>query len=181
MFKFYKQCLLSLVCSSAMLFSSSVFAASVLGFWETIDDETGKAKSIVELYEKDGKLYGRVVDLLLKPDDTVCKKCTGDKKNQPVVGMDIIDGLREEDGKYSGADILDPANGKVYGCKLWLEDENTLNMRGYLGIFYRTQTWNRVEDPAKAASMSNESQGVNEPEALGSEAGPDALEASSAE
>ena len=120
--------------------------SSVIGKWTTIDDETGEPKSVVELYEKDGKLYGKVVDLLLKPDDTVCSKCSGELKDQPVVGMDIITGLSLDQGKYGGGDILDPAKGKTYACKLWLEDSDTLNVRGYLGIFYRTQTWTRMQE-----------------------------------
>ena len=138
------QILKSLLLVTALCTALTAQAADVLGQWKTIDDETGKAKSIVELYEKDGKLYGKVVDLLLKPDDTLCDKCTGSRHNQPIVGMDFLTAM-EKDGKvYSGGEILDPANGKTYRCKLWLED-GVLKVRGYIGFFFRTQDWHRVQ------------------------------------
>ncbi len=132
--------------------------SSVFGFWKTIDDATGEGKSVVKVYEKDGKLYGKIVDLLLKPDDTLCDKCKGDLKKVPVVGMDILYDLTQVDSKkgepitYKGGEVLDPENGKFYDAKLWLEGPDTLMLRGYLGIFYRTQTWHRVEDPALVES-----------------------------
>lgn len=135
-----KFCLLmaGLICTNMALASSTV-----TGLWQTIDDETGKPKSIVEIVEIDGKLQGKVVDLLIKPDDTLCKECKGDLHNKPVVGMQILSDLSKDDDVYSGGEILDPANGKTYRCKLWLEDDK-LQVRGYLGFFFRTQTWNRV-------------------------------------
>ena len=138
-------------CFMSILSLQSMAVDSILGQWKTIDDETGEPKSIVEIYEKDGKFYGKIVDLLLKPNDTVCEKCTGDRKGQVLVGMDIIEGLEKDGKEYKGGDILDPEKGKTYGCKLWLEDDETLNVRGYLGIFYRTQTWHRVEASVEVA------------------------------
>ncbi|MEW5249219.1 DUF2147 domain-containing protein [Microbulbifer sp. 2201CG32-9] len=128
--------------TSALLFALQASAADVLGNWQTVDDETGQAKSIVEIYQKGGKYYGRVVDLLMRPDDTVCDKCPGDRKGKPIVGMDVITGMVRSGDKYEGGQILDPNNGKVYDCKLWLEG-GQLKVRGYLGFFYRTQTWTR--------------------------------------
>jgi uncharacterized protein (DUF2147 family) len=132
--------------------SVSAWSASVVGYWQTIDDETEKPKSIVELYEKNGKVFGKVTDLITKPDDSVCKKCKGELKGKPIVGMNIVTGLSPEDDAFQGGEILDPAKGKVYDAKIWLENDDTLKVRGYLGIFYRTQTWYRVQAP-KAASM----------------------------
>lgn len=128
-----------------VLLMAQVAYADVTGRWQTIDDETGEAKSIVEIYEKDGEYFGKVTDLLLKPDDTLCEKCKGSLKNQPVVGMEIITGMEKEDDEYEGGEILDPETGKVYRAKLWLEDEDTLKVRGYLGFLFRTQTWHRLE------------------------------------
>lgn len=119
--------------------------AEVTGLWTTIDDKSGKPKSIVELYTKHGKLHGKIVDLLLKPDDSLCKKCEGSLKNQPVVGMVILHDMQQDDEVYSGGKILDPENGKVYRCKLWLED-GQLQVRGYIGPFFRTQQWLRKSD-----------------------------------
>ena len=125
------------------LFSAA--KADVEGLWITIDDKTGKEKSVVELYTDNGKLYGKVIDLLLKPDDSLCKECKGELKNQPVVGMVILSDMQKEGDEYRGGEILDPENGKFYRCKLWIEGE-TLQVRGYLGPFFRTQQWKRKQD-----------------------------------
>lgn len=123
-------------------------AQSVVGKWKTIDDETGEAKSIVEIYQQNGKVYGKVV-AILNPEkrDGLCEKCSGSRKNKPVLGMQIIDGLTKDDDEYSGGKILDPEKGKEYRCKIWLDEDNTdkLYVRGYVAFFYRTQNWYRVE------------------------------------
>lgn len=127
-----------------LLFALQASAADVLGKWQTIDDETGRPKSIVEIYQKDGKYYGRVVDLLMKPDDTICDKCPGERKGKKIVGMDVITGMVKSGDVYEGGEILDPNKGKIYDCKFWVED-NKLMVRGYLGFFFRTQTWHKVD------------------------------------
>ncbi|WP_444928645.1 DUF2147 domain-containing protein [Microbulbifer sp. SSSA002] len=134
-----------LLATFGLLFALQASAADILGNWRTIDDETGETKSIVNLYEKDGKYYGKIVDLLLKPDDTICDQCPGDLKGKPMVGLDVITDMVKKGDKYEGGEILDPLKGKVYDCKIWLEDDNTLKVRGYLGFLYRTQTWHRAE------------------------------------
>jgi uncharacterized protein (DUF2147 family) len=136
---------LSKICCSCLLLLPLWAQASVVGHWQTIDDETGKAKSIVEVFERDGKLFGKVEQLLLKPNDSLCKECKGDLHNKPIVGMEILQGLKLDDDVYSGGEILDPANGKTYRCKLWLKDDGTLSVRGYIGFLFRTQTWHRVD------------------------------------
>lgn len=98
----------------------------------------------MEIYEQGGKYYGRVVDLLMKPDDTVCDACPGDRKGQKIVGMNIITNMVKKGDVYEGGQILDPTKGKVYDCKMWEEGGN-LKVRGYLGFFYRTQTWQPVK------------------------------------
>jgi len=128
-----------LIAFAGLLFTQFAFA-DVVGRWKTIDDETGQAKSIVEIYEKGGKYYGRVVDLLMKPDDTVCEACPGPRKGQKIVGMDIITDMVKSGDEYEGGQILDPVKGKVYDCKFW-EEDGKLMVRGYLGFFYRTQIW----------------------------------------
>ncbi len=133
-----------LMAACCLLFALQASAQDVLGKWRTIDDETGQPKSIVEIYEKGGKYYGRVVDLLMKPDDTVCDQCSGALRGQKIVGMDVITNMVKSGDIYEGGQILDPNNGKVYDCKFWLEG-NQLKVRGYLGFFYRTQTWQRVQ------------------------------------
>ncbi len=123
-------------------------AQSPVGVWKTIDDNTGEAKSHVEIYEKGGKLYGKVVKLLRKPADTRCEKCTGDKKDQLLIGMNVVEGLSAQDGVWKGGKILDPENGNEYNCSIWLEkgQSDELRVRGkhWTGL-YRTQTWYRVK------------------------------------
>lgn len=125
--------------------AAPVLAQDVTGRWQTIDDESGEAKSVVEIYERDGRYFGKVEDLLLKPDDTLCENCKGALKDEPVVGMEIITGMEKKGDEYSGGEILDPESGKVYRARMWLEDDDRLKVRGYLGFLYRTQTWQRVE------------------------------------
>ncbi|WP_296149419.1 DUF2147 domain-containing protein [uncultured Flavobacterium sp.] len=121
----------------------------VLGKWKTIDDDTGAAKSIVEIYESNGKIYGKVLQILEKgKEDKVCEECKGDKKNKPIKGMVIIYGLTKNDDEWDGGKILDPKSGKEYKCVISLENENKLKVRGYVGfsLLGRTQYWTRVKE-----------------------------------
>ncbi len=123
-------------------------AQTVFGKWKTIDDETGDAKSIVEVYEHDGKVYGRIIELFRKPEqdqDPLCTACKGSKKGQKIRGMVVMENLEKDDDEYEDGTIIDPNNGKVYDCKIWLDGSNKLMVRGYVGIFYRTQEWLRAE------------------------------------
>jgi uncharacterized protein (DUF2147 family) len=118
-------------------------AQTITGIWKTINDETGEAKSHIELFESDHKLYGKVVKLLKSPPDKRCDKCPGERNNQPVLGMVLLTDMLKKDGYYQSGSILDPEKGKWYNCKLWLKegDPNTLVVRGYIGPVYRTQYW----------------------------------------
>ena len=122
-------------------------AQSAVGVWKTIDDETGEAKSHLQLYESGNKLYGKVVKLLKSPPDKKCDKCPGERKNQPILGMIVLTDMVQKKGFYKSGDILDPEKGKWYSCELWLKegDPNTLVVRGYFGPFYRTQFWYRQQ------------------------------------
>ena len=129
-----------------LIFIISMNAQSITGKWKTIDDETGKEKSVVEIYKKGNKYYGKVLSIV-NPEkrDKVCEKCTDSRKDKPVLGMEIIKDLEQDDDEFEDGTILDPENGKIYDCKIWLEDKNTLNVRGYIAFFFRTQEWLRVE------------------------------------
>jgi uncharacterized protein (DUF2147 family) len=118
-----------------------------VGTWKTIDDATSKAKSYIEIYEENGKLYGKITKLLLVPQDKKCFTCSGKNINKPLLGMVIIENMMLKDGFYQGGTIMDPDKGKVYDCKIWLKqgDPNVLVVRGYNGPFYRTQYWYRVQ------------------------------------
>jgi uncharacterized protein (DUF2147 family) len=135
-----------------LLSINSIFSTnqSCVGKWTTFDKESGKKKSTVELYKIDGKLYGKIVYLYPKEgreDNPVCKKCTDDRKGKHIVGMQIARGLVWNGSEWEDGKILDPENGKIYTVSMWLDSENPnkLNVRGYIGIFFRTQKWNRVE------------------------------------
>ena len=125
--------------------SFGLSAQSILGSWKTIDDASGKAKSIVRIYKaKNGKVYGRIAKLLdtSNGENPVCDKCPGERKGKKVLGMVIIRDMVQSGSVWKGGKILDPENGKEYSCRLWIEGE-TLKVRGYWGVFYRTQTWHK--------------------------------------
>ena len=127
------------------LFFLNSNAQGILGVWKSIDDETGEAKSHVKVFEKDGKVYGKIIKVLnAKSKNPLCKACKGELKNTPIIGMQIIEELTKEDEVYEGGTILNPSNGKIYKCRLKLEDENTLQVRGYVAMFYKTQYWQRI-------------------------------------
>ena len=131
-----------------LAFAKALTAQTVIGVWKTIDDETQEPKSYVEIYEEDGEIKGRVHKILADyPQDSVCINCEDERKNKPVLGMVILEGMSyDEDGEYDGGIILDPENGKEYRCKIWLDEDNPdiLHVRGYVAFFYRTQQWIRV-------------------------------------
>jgi len=134
----------------SLLFTANSFAQSCLGQWVTIDDETGEKKSVVELYKKDDKMYGKIVYLFPRKGiekNPKCKECSGDLKNKPIEGMVIAKNLKWNESEWAGGTILDPENGKVYSVKIWINPDNSkrLNVRGYIGPFYRTQTWIKAE------------------------------------
>lgn len=130
-----------------LLFSITSNAQSIIGNWKTIDDETGKEKSIVEIYQVDGKIYAKIDRLLEKGEENkVCENCKGANKNKPLKGMMIINGLTKDGDEWNDAKILDPKTGKEYKCYITLEEPNKLKVRGYLGfaLLGRTQYWHRV-------------------------------------
>jgi len=128
--------------------STLLYAQSTpIGVWKTIDDETGEARSHVEIYDENGVLYGKVIKLLQNSEDTVCEKCPGDKKDQPLVDMIIMWDVEAYKDYWSYGEIMDPENGKIYKCSVWLQDDNTLKVRGYIGmsILGRNQFWYRIK------------------------------------
>lgn len=125
----------------ALVLSNAAFGQNILGKWKSIDDETGNAKSIVNIYEEDGKVYGQIIEIFNGGPDKICDDCTGDKAGQKIVGMLIINAL-EKDGKYWKGDdgIFDPEKDTYYDVKIWREGDE-LKVRGYIGFLFRTQTW----------------------------------------
>jgi len=120
-------------------------SSDIFGTWVTIDDKTGKERSKIEIYKKGDKAFGKVVKFLANPQNEKTERCDecdedDDRKDQLVLGMEIIRDLKLVDGKWKDGTILDPEEGKVYDCKIWFED-GKLQVRGYVAFFYRTQQW----------------------------------------
>lgn len=129
------------------LFAHDLSAQDVLGKWENRNEE-GVVNSIIEVYEKDGKIYGKVDRIMREEDrERLCTKCEGDLRNKPVEGMEIMQGLVKDGEEYSDGTIVDPNTGKEYRCKIWIDEEepDVLNIRGYIALFYQTRTWQRAE------------------------------------
>lgn len=137
---------------AAAVLAPSAWAADAtpVGLWRTWDDKTGEAKSEVRISDNAGVLSGKVEKLVRKGADqkAVCKPCTDDRKDQPLVGLEIIRGAKKAEGKavWEDGKILDPENGSTYTLRLTpVEDGKKLDVRGSIGPFGRTQTWTRVE------------------------------------
>jgi uncharacterized protein (DUF2147 family) len=129
----------------------SYSATSPVGRWKTVDDATGKVKSVVVIWEEKGKLYGQI-EKLIDPDpqdpNPRCTHCQGEMKDKPVVGLRILWDLSKDGNQWSGGKVLDPDNGKVYKCSVAVEDGGKkLKLRGFIGISLlgRTQVWVRDE------------------------------------
>lgn len=139
---------------TAMVFA--LFAAPALaqmspvGLWRSVDDKSGEAKAEIRISDSSGALHGQIVKTLRKDakSDAVCTECTDDRKGQPMVGLEIIRGGKKAEGKdvWDGGKILDPENGKEYRASFTpIDGGQKLEVRGFLGPFWRTQTWMRVE------------------------------------
>ena len=141
---------LTLLASLTFLASALLQAQTPVGVWKTIDDATGKEKSLVRISEAAGVFSGKVekgLDPTAKAD-AKCDECTDSRKGQPIVGMTIIRNVKKNEAVWDGGDILDPNNGKVYRVRLTPSGDNKkLEVRGYFGtpMFGRSQTWMRVE------------------------------------
>jgi uncharacterized protein (DUF2147 family) len=134
-----------------MLMSAAAHSleASPIGLWRTIDDETQQPRSLVRITESNGVLSG-TIEKLFDPakQQVTCSKCTDHRRGQRVLGMVILEGVRKTEGEpsWSGGQILDPTKGSTYRVRLTpVEAGQQLQVRGYLGPFYRTQLWHRVE------------------------------------
>jgi uncharacterized protein (DUF2147 family) len=128
-----------------MLGTGLVLAAeSPVGKWNTVDEKSGKVTSQVEIYEQNGKLFGKIVGLT-DPNDKqgkpkVCVACTGADKNKPIVGLVMLRDMSPSGDRYKGGTVLDPEDGKVYTAEIWVEDGKVM-VRGYSGFLYKTRTW----------------------------------------
>ena len=133
----------------ALLAEAAFAQATPVGLWKTIDDETKQEKSYVRITDSGGVRSGKV-EKLLDPtkQDAKCDKCTDARKDKPVLGMTIVEGVKKstDEAYWDGGSIVDPNNGKTYKVRLTPKDGGkTLQVRGFIGPFYRNQTWLRVE------------------------------------
>lgn len=125
--------------------------ASPVGLWRNIDDQTGKPKALIRITESNGEFNGKIEKLFREAGEDQnpkCDLCEGARKDQPIIGMTILTGLKQEGDEYTGGQILDPANGKTYKSRMSLSaGGKKLDVRGYVGVpmLGRTQTWNRVD------------------------------------
>jgi len=123
-------------------------AQTIFGNWHSTNDETGKVDSVIEMYEKDGKAYAKIIEIKNEErKNAVCDLCEGANKNKPILGLEILTGLEKDDNEWSGGEILDPRNGKVYKCYIELVQPNKLKIRGYIGfsLLGKTKYWTRAE------------------------------------
>ncbi len=145
------------ILGSLLIASAAAAQSSPVGLWKTIDDATGKPTALIRITDERGELQGKIEKLFAPPADDSnpnCTQCTDKRKDQPIIGMTIIDGMHADsssnaNGKtFIGGNILDPDNGKVYKSRWYLSDDGkTLQVRGYIGVplLGRTQTWLRSQ------------------------------------
>jgi uncharacterized protein (DUF2147 family) len=136
------------VATALLLSAGALFAAenTPVGTWKTIDDETGKPMSLVQITDQDGELKATVLKVLTDGAPKLCAPCQGERKDQPIEGMNIMWGVHKDGDVWDGGQILDPKNGKVYKVKLQPSaDGSKLTVRGYIGISLlgRSQEWMR--------------------------------------
>ena len=126
------------------LFALPAMAQSPVGQWRTIDDETGEPKSIVRIFEENGRMVGEIVKLL--PEGRRCQDCAGSYNNSTLRGTRILRDLRRDGNEYNGGTIVDPKTGKTYKVKMKVQRDGRLYLRGYIGVpaLGRTQYWERV-------------------------------------
>ena len=142
---------IALIAAALMAHAAAFAQATPVGLWKTIDDETKKEKSLIRITEAGGVFSGQVEKFLdpATKADVVCDKCTDERKDKPTLGMTLLRNVKKnanDAALWDGGDILDPINGKVYKVRLKpIDGGKKLEVRGYIGPFYRNQTWIRVE------------------------------------
>ncbi len=132
--------------------ASAASAATPDGVWRIISDQDGKPQALIRIQTVGGALQGVLTASLRGESPTrVCDKCSGARQNKPIIGMEVLWGLRQDAGNplhWAGGQILDPNSGSVYGAELTESgDGRVLTVRGFLGVSFlgRTQTWQRVQ------------------------------------
>lgn len=138
-----KYILILFVC---LIFSNLAIGQSVFGKWEILK-ESGEVRSIIEIYENDGIVNGKVIEILdEEKEDNLCVECEGEEKNKKILGLVLLKDFKKDQEKYVDGTILNPDDGKIYKSKIWVDEDNPniLNVRGYIGFFYKTMEWRRL-------------------------------------
>ncbi|MCI2228351.1 DUF2147 domain-containing protein [Polaribacter sp. MSW13] len=126
--------------------SVSINSQTIFGKWNSINEETEKIDSVIEVYEDNGKAYAKIIEITDKTKEkNLCELCKDENKNKPILGMNILTGLEKNGNEWSGGNILDPRSGKIYKCYIKLINKNKLKIRGYMGfsLFGKTAYWER--------------------------------------
>lgn len=135
-----------------LLFLMSVYSLqsqTIFGKWHSTNDDTGEIDSEIEVYEKNGKAFAKIIEIKNPArKNAVCDLCNGKNKNAPILGLNILTGLEKDGNEWSGGTILDPRNGKEYKCYIKLETPNKLKLRGYVGfsLLGKTAYWTRASE-----------------------------------
>ncbi|CAM1345125.1 conserved hypothetical protein [Tenacibaculum amylolyticum] len=130
-----------------VLMSFTLSSQNILGKWRTIHEKTGKPISIVELYEENGKVFGKIVEILEKEHEhDLCTKCDGNEKNSPILGLTIIKNMEKVGNYYKKGTIFHPVMGRKFRCRIkFLNDPDKIQVRGYFLFLYGTQYWERIK------------------------------------
>ncbi|WP_297806443.1 DUF2147 domain-containing protein [uncultured Polaribacter sp.] len=131
-----------------MIITNSINSQSIFGKWYSTNDETGEIDSVIEVYKKQEKAFGKIIEIKnSERKNAVCDLCKDKNKNKPILGLNILNGLEKDGEEWSGGTILDPRNGNVYKCFIQLVQQDKLKIRGYLGlsIFGKTAYWQRAK------------------------------------
>jgi uncharacterized protein (DUF2147 family) len=128
-------------------FSIAINSQTIFGKWHSKNDETGKIDSVIEVYKKDGKAFGKIIEVK-NPErqNAVCDLCEGEDKGKKILGLNILTDLEKDGNEWSEGTILDPNNGKIYTCYIELINPNKLKIRAYIGVSLlgRTVYWERA-------------------------------------
>ena len=131
-----------------LIFTLTTNSQSIFGKWHSTNDDTGEVDSVIEMYKKDGKAYAKIIQINdPERQKAVCELCEGNNKNKSILGLEILTGLEKDGDEWSGGEILDPRNGKVYNCYIKLVKSNKLKIRGFIvvALFGKTKYWKRAE------------------------------------
>ena len=131
-----------------LIITNSINSQSIFGKWYSTNDETGEIDSVIEVYKKQEKAIGKIIEIKnSERKNAVCDLCKDKNKNKPILGLNILNGLEKDGEEWSGGTILDPRNGNVYKCFIQLVQQDKLKIRGYLGlsIFGKTAYWQRAK------------------------------------